>query len=226
MHRAITRGRNPTGRIITQVHIESRTEVNGQLCRPERSEGPHEKQTSTAVAMAMRSFASLRMTEPCSRPVSFSLIFSCRRGPHLAGRRGDDATPCVAEPECQQCFQAKSLPPGDYGAISLPASVRLGFPLSCQLLRLGDLRGRHLRSDQVAVPDRAFATLFFRTRRNVRREAKPLVRLYVVQRHTLAASVHHAEIILCLGRGPALLPCRTTTPPPRGPAARHGPRHT
>src|SRR5262249_20606363 len=90
---------------------------------------------------------------------------------------------------------SRSTAPGD----SLPAAVRPGFPLPRQLLRLGDLRRRHLGGNDLAVPDSVCAALLVGCSVTLAREVEPLVRLDVVLRHAFAAGVQDGEVVLAGG---------------------------
>ena len=74
---------------------------------------------------------------------------------------------------------------------------RLGLPLARQPLRLRDLGGRHLRGDQVAVPDGN--VLLVSSAEARRRQAKPHVCLHIVLRHSQATVIEDAEVELSAG---------------------------
>ena len=70
-------------------------------------------------------------TTQVSRPrVLLLRLLRLRGGPCMAGRPGDTATPCVAGPECLQCFQrlriVKTSEPLRHSALT-PAASRIGF---------------------------------------------------------------------------------------------------
>ena len=65
-------------------------------------------------------------------------------------------------------------------------------PIAGELLRLGDVGGRHLRGNLVNVLDRIMITLSTR-------EVEPHERLDIVRRHVLALGVHDAWVPLRVG---------------------------
>src|SRR5262249_54533638 len=89
--------------------------------------------------------------------------------------------------------------------------LRLRLPLARALLRLGELVGRHLARDRVAVLDRGGAVARVVGGKARGGEIEPHVRVDGVLRHALAAGVGEAEIVLRLGvalLGGAAIPAR------------------